>query len=121
MTRVPDPCVLDLHVVQALRELGGDDEPGLFGEVVELFLNETRSNVTKLAEALASRDAGALQRVAHSMKSSSANVGALRLSKLCFELESLGRAGTCDGAQALIAEIRQHFDEVGAALAALKD
>ena len=120
MSHAPESNVLDMHVVQALRELGGDDDPGLFDEVVELFLTDTKNNVAKLVAAFESRDAHALQRVAHTMKSSSANVGALRLSKLCFEIEKLGRAGSCEGAQGLVEDTAKHFDEVSAALAALR-
>jgi HPt (histidine-containing phosphotransfer) domain-containing protein len=120
MSHAPDSNVLDMHVVQALRELGGDDDPGLFDEVVELFLTDSKSNVGKLVAALAQRDAATMQRIAHTMKSSSANVGAMRLSKLCFEIEKLGRAGTCEGAQALVGEAAKHFEEVSAALSALR-
>lgn len=120
MTHVPDSNVLDMNVVQALRDLGGDDDPNLFDEVVELFLTDTKKNVDKLVAALDGRDAPALHRVAHTMKSSSANVGAMHLSKLCFEIEKLGRAGTCDGAQSLVDEARRHFEEVSAALTAVR-
>jgi HPt (histidine-containing phosphotransfer) domain-containing protein len=120
MTHVPASSVLDMSVVQALRELGGDDDPNLFDEVVELFLTDTKRNVEKLVVALCGRDAQALHRIAHTMKSSSANVGAMHLSKLCFEIEKLGRAGTCDGAQALVDEVGRHFEDVSAALAAAR-
>ena len=120
MSQAPESNILDMHVVQALRELGGDDEPGLFDEVVELFLTDTKNSVAKLVAAFEAGDAQAMQRVAHTMKSSSANVGAMRMSKLCFELEKLGRAGSCEGAQALVEETCKHFEEVSAALAAMK-
>ena len=120
MSQTPDSNILDMHVVEALRELGGADDPGLFDEVVELFLTDAKANVDKLVQALAARDAKTLHHVAHAMKSSSANVGAMRLSKLCFEIEKLGRAGTCDGAEGLVSETKRHFDEVGAALDALR-
>lgn len=120
MTHVPPSQVLDLNVVQSLRELGGDDDPGLFDEVVELFLADANVNVAKLADAFAAGDANALQRIAHSLKSSAANVGAMHLSKLCFELEKLGRAGTCEGAGPLVEQLRTHFLDVSAALAAMR-
>jgi HPt (histidine-containing phosphotransfer) domain-containing protein len=117
---IPDTPVLDLNVIQSLKDLGGDDDPGLFQEVVELFLADTRTNVAKLEQALAARDPQCMHRVAHSMKSSSANVGAMRMSKLCFEIEKLGRAGATAGAEELVREICRQFDEVSAALAAMK-
>ena len=109
MSHAPESNVLDMHVVQALRELGGDDDPGLFDEVVELFLTDTKNNVAKLVAAFESRDAHALQRVAHTMKSSSAHVGAVRLSKLCFEIEKLWRPRSFEGAHGLYQEPATHF------------
>ncbi|MCK6447697.1 MAG: Hpt domain-containing protein [Planctomycetes bacterium] len=120
MSHVPPSQVLDLNVVQALRDLGGDDEPGLFDEVVELFLTDAQTNVSKLSAAFAASDAKELQRVAHSLKSSAANVGAMHLSKLSFEVEKLGRAGTCEGAGPWVEQIRTHFQDVSAALAAMR-
>lgn len=121
MTTHEELPVLDPSVVRSLKELGGDDDPGLFDELVDLFVTDARSNVEKLVQALDQRDAQALSRVAHTMKSSSANVGASRMSKLCFEIEKIGRAGSIDGAGELVALAREQFDQVCAALVAQRN
>ncbi len=121
MTTSSDTPMLDLDVVQALKELGGTDDPNLFNELVDLFVADASSNVSKLSSALEMHDVQTFQRVAHTLKSSSANVGAMRMSKLSFELEKLGRAGSLDGADALVLRMKREFDEVSAALTALRD
>ena len=120
MTPANESPVLDMNVVKSLKELGGEDDPNLFRELVELFLTDARANVEKLTEALEQEDPTAMQRVAHTMKSSAANVGAMRMSRLCSEIEKLCRAGSIDGAQDLVVETRREFQEVSSMLATIQ-
>jgi HPt (histidine-containing phosphotransfer) domain-containing protein len=55
-------------------------------------------------------------RAAHSLKSSSDNLGALALSGLCAELEAMCRMERMEGAPALVAAIEDEYDRVRAAL-----
>jgi HPt (histidine-containing phosphotransfer) domain-containing protein len=57
---------------------------------------------------------------AHTLKSSSAQVGALRLSALSKEIESLGRAGSVDGARELLGELMPELESVHEELAAAR-
>ena len=61
-----------------------------------------------------------LRRAAHSLKSNSADFGAQALSEMCRELEAKGKAGTLDGAQALVTSVEQEFGRVTLALQALQ-
>ena len=56
-------------------------------------------------------------RSAHTLKSSSAQVGALRLSALCKELEARGRAGSTRGAAELLGKAREELAVVADELA----
>lgn len=57
-----------------------------------------------------------LQRTAHSLKSSSANVGALNLSALFKELEVMGRARSLDHAGKFLDHAVTEYDRVKQAL-----
>jgi HPt (histidine-containing phosphotransfer) domain-containing protein len=57
-----------------------------------------------------------MQKVAHSLKSSSANVGALRLSALFKELETVGRMNSLEKAGPLLSEIGAEYQAVEGAL-----
>ena len=107
---------LDPEVVQSLKELGGDDDPGLFGELVDLFLRDMPPRLGALDEALQSKDAKALERAAHSMKSSCGNLGAMGLAELCRQIELFGRAGDVDSAQSLVQSSRDEYERVCTAL-----
>jgi HPt (histidine-containing phosphotransfer) domain-containing protein len=54
---------------------------------------------------------------AHSIKGSSANLGATRLAELTGHLEALGRAGALGGAGALVDDVAAELERVRAALA----
>jgi len=65
---------------------------------VTLYLEGLPSGIDAILAATASEDPEALAFAAHTLKSTSATVGAAALASLCEELESIGRAGTTAGA-----------------------
>jgi two-component system sensor histidine kinase/response regulator len=87
----PDPTndpsaslgAIDMQVIQGLRDLGGDDEPELLAELIEIFLEDAPQRMKDITEGLAGGDIKRVERGAHTLKSSSANIGALGLSDLC--------------------------------------
>ncbi len=117
MSRNPED-VLDHEVIASLRELSGDDEPSLFAELVQLFLEDTPDRIHQLSQALEANDAHSLERAAHALKSSAANLGASALSALFREIESFGRTKQLERAAALIRESRQEYERVQHALQA---
>jgi HPt (histidine-containing phosphotransfer) domain-containing protein len=99
----PEPIpVLDLGVVDALRALDEGSGPGLFEELVELFIADSAAHVRALESALAAGDARLLERSAHTLKSSSASLGAMQLSELCRALEQAGRTNALSAASDLV-------------------
>ena len=88
-----NPKALDNILV--LAQQGPDD---LLKRVLGLYLQSASELLAQLRDAIQRQDATAMGRAAHSLKSSSANVGAEDLATLCKELEVLGRANTLAGA-----------------------
>lgn len=120
MADAPNEPVLDNDTLQTLRALGGDDDPGLLVEIIELYLDDAKTHVANLRAALNSGDVRLLERTAHTLKSSSANVGARCLSKVCMELEQAVRNAKLDAAPSLIASAEVQFRDVQEALRAVK-
>lgn len=115
----PDP-VLDLSVLAALRELGGADEPGLADQLVQLFLHDATRRVASLEDALAVGDRVALARTAHTLRSSSTNVGAVRVTRICTELETIAREGEVRDAAFRVRELARAISAVREAHGALR-
>ena len=73
----------------------------------------------KLQVAAATGNADQLRNAAHSLKSSSANLGAMEFSSLCMDLETMGRNNELSDALAKVGVLEFEFDAVESALAEL--
>jgi len=103
---------VDPKVLESLRELGGDDDPGLFMELIQIFLEDTPQRMRQIEEALAEDDATALGAAAHALKSSCANLGALKLSELFREIEFAGKESDIERAKPLVALSSEEYSRV---------
>jgi HPt (histidine-containing phosphotransfer) domain-containing protein len=95
-----DPKALD-----NLREIERGSAPGLVVKVIETYITSSRELVAALGRSLAAGDLKELHRAAHTLKSSSANVGAIALSKLAKQLEAEAAAHRTESAADLIHRI----------------
>ncbi|MBK7875093.1 MAG: Hpt domain-containing protein [Planctomycetes bacterium] len=112
--------VLDAAVLQSLKDLGGEDDPGLFFELIDLFLQDAPQRMNEIRRGLEQGDIHLLERAAHTLKSSSANIGALSLSTLCRRMEEQARKHENAGLAELYDSSRQLWPHVEAALRAAK-
>jgi CheY-like chemotaxis protein/HPt (histidine-containing phosphotransfer) domain-containing protein len=88
----PEPALspaVDAAALEALRALQAPGMLDIRERVIGLYLEQTPQQLEELRAALTRRDHPVLKRAAHTIKSSSANVGAMRLSTLCGELEGV--------------------------------
>jgi HPt (histidine-containing phosphotransfer) domain-containing protein len=59
--------------------------------IIRLYLNSAQTLMARMDAAIAQSDAHGMAEAAHSLKSSSANLGARRLAAECLKLEEAGR------------------------------
>jgi two-component system sensor histidine kinase/response regulator len=109
---------VDLAALKGFEGMQAEGEPDLIVELIDLYLEDAPRKLASMLEAVAGADEGALRRVAHSLKGSSASLGACRVAALCEKLEradcddSFGRGG------ALLALLGQELERVRQAFAA---
>jgi len=103
---------LDRSVLASLRELQDDGDPDIVAEVGGLFLEHSPQKIAAILQAVENGDAKGLQTAAHSLKSSSAYVGAMRLSELSRELEMMGRSQVMDGAEEKAERLNREYKQV---------
>jgi HPt (histidine-containing phosphotransfer) domain-containing protein len=111
--------MVDEKVLDELRaSVGGDDD--FVRELIEAFLSDSDAQLDAIEAALKADDAEALVRPAHTLKSSSATVGAMELSAVARALEMAGRSGSLrdEGTRAAGATVRGVGDTTMAALRA---
>ncbi len=117
----PTPSMLDPQTLETLRRLEASTEPGLLKELYGVYLSHSVDLIGGIRNAVAKKDADALRRSAHSLKGSSMEVGAKPLGAVCAELEKIGRAGSVDGADALLVQLQNLYDTTSSAIRALLD
>ena len=105
---------IDTAIFERLKAGLGED---FIVELVETYRVETPELIESLHKSLAAQDAETFRRSAHSIKSSSAALGALQLSGQARQLEMLGKSGEFQNAQGMLDVLAAEYDQVSLRLA----
>lgn len=108
--------VLNAEAIRRLRELDPTGESRLLTRVFQAFETSLNRLLPQLEQARDTADAATVRLVAHTLKSSSATIGAMQLSKVCAEVESLAQEARLDTASSGIAQILLEAQAVREAL-----
>ena len=108
--------VLNAEAIRRLRELDPTGESRLLTRVFQAFETSLNRLLPQLEQARDTTDAAAVRLVAHTLKSSSATIGATQLSKVCAEVEVLAQESRLDVASSGIAQILLEAQAVREAL-----
>jgi len=103
-------------VLDIIRDMEDEDDPNMLADIIGLYLDMAPELLQVMQTAIAHKDAEPLRIAAHTLKSSSANVGARMLSDLCRELEELGRSGSLENAATKFSQLHHEYQRVDAAL-----
>ncbi|MCR4408577.1 MAG: response regulator, partial [Anaerolineae bacterium] len=114
----PADAAIDNTVLGKVRAIGGENASAFLTELIAAFEEDANKLLAELREAAAENNAEGLRRAAHTLKGSSATLGAMRLSAMCQELELMGCQGTLAGVTERVAQIETEYEHVKAALAA---
>lgn len=109
------PALDDATIAQLFEAVGSD--PAFLDELAAAYLGDAPEQLAAARAAIAAGSADELVRPAHTLKSSSATLGAQTLAGLARELEQRARAGSLDGAETGLAAAEAEFARVGTALA----
>ena len=104
--------VIDFSVLESICEMAGEEASLLLEEMVTSYLNDTEIRLQEIASAIKTANSESIFQAAHSMKSSSANLGAVNLAQLCEELERLGKNKTIEGTESLLSNAESEFQQV---------
>ncbi len=107
---------LDQKALDNIRALQVAGAPDMLTQIIRIYLDDAPKLLQAIDQALADGDAHAAQKAAHSLKSSSANLGAMQLSGLCKDVEMSGRENALDRAPRLLEQIEAELAKVVSAL-----
>ncbi|WP_332855910.1 response regulator, partial [Duganella sp. S19_KUP01_CR8] len=110
---------INRQALENIRALSATKGDALLERVLHAYLDDTPKHLHTLRQAIGTRNISQMRKAAHSLKSSSANVGADALAQRCKELEQLGRNDTTAGAAVLLADMERSFQAVRQALGAI--
>jgi len=108
--------VLDSTALARLRELDPSGKAGLLNRVLHAYTQSLERMLAQWRTARSMSDAALMRHIAHTLKSSSASVGALGLSMLCTEVEARLRDGPLEGLEAQLDLLTAEAECVLAAL-----
>jgi CheY-like chemotaxis protein len=83
------PAGINLKALADIRALQRPNRPNVLASVLRKYLDNSRHNVDALREAIRANNPAALQAIAHRLKSSSAQLGAIAVAARCQELETM--------------------------------
>jgi CheY-like chemotaxis protein/HPt (histidine-containing phosphotransfer) domain-containing protein len=95
----PPARVIDPAMIELIRDMERRGSNRLLERLVATYITTAGKLIEKATHALKTGDAGALQLAVHTLKSSSANLGAIELSRRFAELERLARSRELQAAQ----------------------
>jgi HPt (histidine-containing phosphotransfer) domain-containing protein len=108
--------VLDAEIIGRLERLGEAAGEDLIGQLAILFVADADARVVELREALATNDAAAVVRSAHTLSGASANLGATVLAHLCASLATDSAGGDLVGGGVLLEAVEAELTRVRSAL-----
>jgi two-component system sensor histidine kinase/response regulator len=114
----PELPSLDQASLDRLQRFGGGK---LLHEMIGLFLAGAPERLAAARGGVESGDAPAVELALHSLKSSSAQLGAMRMQRLSEQGEQLARAGTLDIVGFLIHDLDEELVRVRQWLTSVRD
>jgi signal transduction histidine kinase/DNA-binding response OmpR family regulator/HPt (histidine-containing phosphotransfer) domain-containing protein len=114
----PEESSVDPSVLEQLSALVPNGNQDLVERVVTAYLSSSTKLAAQIRDSIESDDPDGAANAAHNLKSSSAQVGALKLSALAKEIESRAGAGSAELAGALLDEFLSEVESVHEALSA---
>ena len=112
MAKTVDQGLIDWRSLQLLSD--GDRQ--FERELLSMYVNDTRSRLSELGDAVMAQDAQQVMKLAHYIKGASGNVGIKSLHSCAASLEAQARKGDLAPSQKLLAEMIGLFQQVQTAL-----
>ena len=106
----PVAGVLDAQALERLRELDPTGQNRLLDRIFNAFEQSIWRLRPQLGASRAGADWQAVRHVAHTLKSSSASIGAIKLSQICADIETMVRQSQVQG-------LSERLDAMGAEVA----
>ena len=106
---------IDLTTYNEIKELMDDS----MSDFVETYLSNSPQLISKMEQALTAGNTEDVFHNAHQLKGGSGSIGAMKLADLALNIEVIGKTGSTEGVEPLLAELKAEFERVKQALKTL--
>jgi HPt (histidine-containing phosphotransfer) domain-containing protein len=107
---------LPLIDAAVLRNITALARPALLNSMIDLYIQHSPDLIDAIETAAVNMQADELSQAVHTLKSSTSNLGGIRLAMVAKECETLVRAGRITQAASTVTRIRKEYQEFCAAL-----
>ena len=97
---------LDTSAIEAVRQLDPDGKDRLLSRLIALYRDDSSQLLADIDNGLKSGDAEAVARAAHTLKSSSANLGATSVAAIARQIEHSARSGELTDMASSVTKLR---------------
>jgi CheY-like chemotaxis protein/HPt (histidine-containing phosphotransfer) domain-containing protein len=106
---VPPPTGINFEAMAHIRALQRPNRPNVLASVLRKYLDNSRDSVGALRDAIRANNPEAIQAIAHRLKSSSAQLGAIAVAAHCQELETMGSRKNLIEADHVLAQLELDY------------
>ena len=110
------PAVLDAKMLQEIQCIAGEEGTAFLVSTIDTYLEDASKMLQNIRDAIAQKQAEVLYQTAHTLKTTSAFLGAERFSQLCQELENMGKTGILTVTPEFVNRIETEYKRVKLAL-----
>jgi len=114
----PGAAAINASALEQIRSLQRPGGPRVLHRVIALYFVNTPELLAAMRDAVTHGNCEALRQAAHSLKSTSANLGAAPLAELCRGAEEVARKGAAATEEFRLDAIEAEYERVRAALEA---
>ena len=108
VNEAPQFPVLDESVVEEMKTILEDE----YDELVEEYKVDAQQLIDQISTAAEQGDQQSIFAKAHTLGSSSAHMGYMRISKFARHIEALAKNGAEEDYRALVVQLNQHYQEL---------
>ena len=102
----------DAKISQRLSQLSEECGAEMLSGFIGMFVRDTAERLNRLHGLAAQQDVTAVEREAHNLKGSCANLGAERMAAFCHQLETEAEAGSLGSANEFLEQLDSEFERL---------
>ncbi len=108
---IEQEVIMDYTALDQFQQLQLSGQDDLIARLINAFVYDSPKHIDNIIDAVNCANPANLSKAAHALKSSSENMGAIRLSTACNTLENIGLNDSIDQAESVLALLQETYEK----------